>query len=308
MTDLAIVIVTWNVRELIKDALASLYADLASSGLSARVVVVDSASSDDTVAVVRQQFPQVELIASPDNLGFGRANNVGMKHLGFGTLPTHELPKLVYLLNPDTISKIGATRALCDALQADQKLGMVGANLLYEDGVFQHGAFAFPTLRQLWVEFFPTPGRWIEGAFNGRYARQLYQQTQPFDVDFTLGATMLLRREVILQTGMFDESFFMYCEEVDWAWRIRKAGWRIACVPTAHIIHLSGKSTSQAKPRSTINLWDSRLRLFRKHFPAWKVWLAKRMIVLGMRRKLAQNPTPDMRQAYQHIIELTRQA
>jgi N-acetylglucosaminyl-diphospho-decaprenol L-rhamnosyltransferase len=127
-------------------------------------------------------------------------------------------------------------------------------------------------------------------------------------VDFTLGATMLLRREVILQTGMFDEAFFMYCEEVDWAWRIRKAGWRIACVPTAHVVHLSGKSTSQAKPRSTVNLWESRLRLFRKHFPMWKVWLATRMIAWGMRRKLAQRPAPDMRQAYQHIIELTRQS
>ncbi len=343
MLDLAIIIVTWNVRDLAVQALQSLYADLATSGLTFRVIVVDSASSDDTVAAIQAQFPQVEMIASQDNLGFGKANNTGMRHLGLDDLaftPIHDLtpqpplhvwregvtpppfvrggageglPRAIYLLNPDTITQPGATRQLFDELFSAPDIGLTGAQLAYEDGSFQHGAFAFPGLRQLWVEFFPTPGRLIEGRFNGRYPQALYTAGQPFDVDFTLGATMMIRREALLQAGMFDENFFMYAEEVDLAWRIKKAGWRIVCVPTAHVTHLAGKSTSQVRARSLIYLWESRLKLFRKHYPAWKLALARRMVVMGMRRKMQQLTTDsrysaterqDLLAAYQKICEL----
>ncbi|MBL8157791.1 MAG: glycosyltransferase family 2 protein, partial [Anaerolineae bacterium] len=165
------------------------------------------------------------------------------------------LPKAVYLLNPDTITQPGATRQLYDALMNAPDVGLVGAQLAYEDGSFQHSAFGFPGLRQLWTEFFPTPGRLIEGRFNGRYPRALYERGQAFDADCVLGATMMLRREVVEQTGGFDETFFMYCEEIDWAWRIHKAGWRVQCVPAARVVHLAGKSTSQVRPQSVINLW-----------------------------------------------------
>lgn len=308
MLDLAVIIVTWNVRDLAVQALTSLYNDLATSGLTYRVVIVDSASSDDTVAVIQAQFPQVELLASQDNLGFGRANNAGMRHVGSS-------PRAVYLLNPDTITQPGATRKLFDALFAAPDIGLTGAQLAYEDGSFQHGAFAFPGLRQLWVEFFPAPGRFIEGQFNGRYPRALYAAEKPFEVDFTLGATMMLRQEAILQVGMFDEDFFMYAEEVDLAWRIKKAGWRVLCVPQARVTHLAGKSTSQVRARSVLNLWESRLRLFRKHYPAWKLALARRMIAIGMQRKMRQLAQDDsysetdrlaVMAAYQQIQEMAR--
>ncbi|MBL8154987.1 MAG: glycosyltransferase family 2 protein, partial [Anaerolineae bacterium] len=173
-------------------------------------------------------------------------------------------------------------------LMNDPHVGLVGARLTYGDGSFQHSAFHFPGLRQLWVEFFATPGRLIEGSFNGRYPRDLYTRPEPFPVDCVLGATMLLRREVIEQTGLFDEQFFMYCEEIDWAWRIRDAGWEVLCVPTAHVVHLAGQSTAQVRPQSIINLWQSRLRLFRKHYPPLKFTLARAMIVIGMTLKLRQ--------------------
>lgn len=281
---LAVVIVTWNVREIVLDALRSLYADLATAELQTVVYVVDSASSDGTADVVAQAFPQTRLIASKENLGFGRANNVAIREIMASESP----PNAVYLLNPDTITHTGATRTLYDSLMAHPRWGLVGAQLAYEDGSFQHGAFAFPGLRQLYAEFFPTPGRLIEGRFNGRYPRSMYESGQPFAVDFTLGATMMLRRDVIAQTGMFDEAFFMYCEEIDWAWRIHKAGWGVYCVPTSHVTHLAGKSTSQVRPQSVINLWTSRLRLYDKHHPRWKAAFARRLIAAGMNRKLAQ--------------------
>ncbi|RMG87674.1 MAG: glycosyltransferase family 2 protein [Chloroflexi bacterium] len=289
MLDLAVVIVTWNVRELVLNALKTLYDDLEQSGLSHIVYVVDSASSDDTPQAIADTFPQVKLYASEKNLGFAGGNNLALREMGFGKdVPEDQLPRAVYLLNPDTLTHPGATRTLYDTLFMANDIGNVGAQLFYEDGSFQHGAFEFPGLRQLWVEFFPTSGRLIEGRFNGRYPRRLYDLGVPFEVDFTLGATMMLRREVIQQTGMFDESFFMYCEEIDWQWRMRKAGWRIFCVPQAHITHLAGKSTSQVRPQSIINLWTSRLYLFEKHYPAWKRFAAHNMLRLGIKRKLRQ--------------------
>ncbi len=310
MADLAVIVVTWNVRELVLDALRSLYADLALNGPSAEVYVVDSASSDGTAEVVAAAFPQVKVIASQENLGFGRSNNLALRQIGFQSAVPTELPRAVYLLNPDTITQLGATRMLFDTLIAHSGWGLVGAQLAYEDGSFQHGAFAFPGLRQLWTEFFPTPGRFIEGTFNGRYPRYLYENQEPFPVDFPLGATMMLRREVIQQTGLFDEQFFMYCEEVDWAWRIHKAGWKVYCIPRARVTHLAGKSTAQARPQSVVNLWTSRLRLFHKHYPRWKYHLARRLIALGMRRRidhLEVLPSPDMDllAAYQTVYQMT---
>ena len=310
MLDLAIIIVTWNVRDMALDALRTLFADLEQSSLSAKVIIVDNASADGTVDVIRKQYPNLEIIASDENLGFGRANNEGMRALGFGSdTPPENLPKAVYLLNPDTLTQSGATQTMYDVLMSDKRIGLVGAQLSYGDGSFQHSSFAFPGLRQLWVEFFPTPGRFIEGRFNGRYPRELFARSEPFEVDFMLGATMMLKREVIQQIGMFDEQFFVYSEEVDWQWRMRKAGWQILCVPQAHIVHLVGQSTSQAGAKSILYLWESRLKLFTKHYPAWKLFLAKQLIALGMSRKIQQAKRDklniDIIEAYQTVREMT---
>ena len=99
---------------------------------------------------------------------------------------------------------------------------------------------------------------------------------------------MMLRREAIEQTKGFDEQFFMYCEEIDWAWRIHKAGWSVKCVPAARVTHLEARSTTQVRPQSIVNLWKSRLLLYGKHHPAWKNALGRRMIVAGMGRKIQQ--------------------
>ncbi|MEL6272118.1 MAG: glycosyltransferase family 2 protein [Chloroflexota bacterium] len=316
--ELAVVIVTWNVRDLALQTLRTLYDDLANSALDATVYVVDSASSDGTAAAIRDQFPDVCLTASEENLGFARGNNTALRQIGFDEpdVDPATLPHAVYLLNPDTITKSGATRTLYDALFSADDVGIVGANLTYGDGSFQHGAFAFPGLRQLYAEFFALPGRFREGHFNGRYPRFLYNGTKPFDVDFTLGATMMLRREAILQTGLFDEDFFMYAEEVDWAWRIHNAGWRALLVPAAYVVHLGGQSTGQASARSTVNLWESRLRLYRKHYPAWKRTAAFAMVRVGMLRKLRRlafnksippEQRTELETAYQSIIDMTTQ-
>lgn len=288
--DLAVIIVSWNTRDLTLDALRTLYADLEAYGPEAEVWLVDNASTDGTAEIVRRMFPQTRLIASAQNLGFAAGNNLALRALGFGPdtdTPPDETPCAVYLLNPDTRTHPGATRALYDALFKLPRAGVVGARLTYENGAFQHSAFRFPGLAQLVIDLFPVPLRLHDTALNGRYPRAAYDAGAPFAVDHTLGATMMLRRQAILDTGVFDEQFTMYCEEIDWSIRIRAAGYEIYCVPAAHVTHLSGQSTRQVRPQSVINLWRSRLRLYDKHHSPLVRRAARMIIRAGMTRQIA---------------------
>ncbi len=288
--ELAVVIVTWNVRELALEALRTLYADLDAHGPQAEVWLVDNASADGTAEAVRAQFPQTHVLASAQNLGFAAGNNLALRQMSFGdpNTPTEKLPRAVYFLNPDTRTHAGATRTLYDALFTLPRAGVVGAQLEYADGSFQHGAFALPGLWQLAFDLFPMPARLYESRLNGRYPRTWYARGEPFPVGHVLGATMMVRREVIAQTGMFDEGYFMYVEEVDWCARIRQAGWEVYAVPRARVTHLVGKSTGQARPQNVINLWRSRLRYYERAYSPLKRAVARQLVRWGMRRQIAR--------------------
>ncbi len=309
---LAVVIVTWNVRDLALDCLRSVYDDLARGDLRGEVWVVDNASTDGTADAIRRDFPQVTLLEPGENLGFAGGNNLALRTMGFPG--GGDLPEYVLLLNPDTVVRPGALRALIDGLEASGA-GLAGARLVYGDGSFQHSAFGFPGLGQLVIDLFPVPGRLVESRINGRYPRALYEGQQPFEVDHPLGATFLLRREVIRQVGMFDRSFYLYCEEIDWAMRIRAAGWKAVCVPTAVVVHYGGQSTGQVQPQSVVNLWTARLRLYRKHYGPLKRWLAAWIVRAGMNRliKVAARDSSQSEEtrrvlvdAYWEVIRLTR--
>ncbi len=289
--ELAAIIVSWNVRDLVLDTLRTLQADVETYGPDTQVWVVDNASTDGTVEAIRSRFPQCHLIASEKNLGFAGGNNHALRAIGFDDLASSQkdtLPRAVFLLNPDTLIEARAVRALFDALFAADDIGLVGARLTYGDGSFQHSAFGYPGIWQTIIDLLPVPGRLYESDLNGRYPRALYAGDKPFPVGHPLGATMMLRREVIQQAGLFDDQFFMYCEEVDWAMRIHRAGWRVLCVPAAHVTHLEGQSTAQVRPESVLNLWRSRFKLYRKYYSPLKVNLIRLVVRLGMRRKIAQ--------------------
>jgi N-acetylglucosaminyl-diphospho-decaprenol L-rhamnosyltransferase len=310
---LSIVIVTWNVRQLALDCLRSVYDDLARTPFAGQVWLVDNASADDTAQAVQAQFPRVRLLDSGENLGFGRANNLALRAMGFPD-SDEPLPDFVLLLNPDTIVVPGALSALVSTMESSDA-GLAGARLVYGDGSFQHSAFAFPGLAQLFIDLFPVPARLRESRLNGRYPRSLYQGSEPFEVDHPLGAAFLLRKEAIQDTGLFDERFHLYCEEIDWAMRIREAGWRAICVPQAEIVHLEGQSTRQVQPRSIVSLWTARLKLYAKHYPPLKRWLAGKLVRAGMNRLIrltardssrSEEERQQLVQAYQQVIRLSR--
>jgi GT2 family glycosyltransferase len=281
MPKLAVLIVNWNVRELLRACLTSVYADLASGGPEAEVWVVDNASQDDSLDMLRADFAQVRLLASPENLGFAGGNNLALRFMGEATPPRY-----VWLLNPDTEVRPGAVGTLVDFMDRHPRVGVAGARLFYGDGRFQHGNFGFPGLWQILFDLFPLPGRFYESRLNGRYPRSWYARGEPFAVDHPLGAAMMVRWDAIAQAGPFDQEFHMYCEEIDWCMRIKRAGWDIYCVPQAEVVHHEGQSTRQIREHSFVNLWRSRRRLYDKHYGPLKHGLAVRLVRAGMKRQI----------------------
>ncbi|MGD9028672.1 MAG: glycosyltransferase family 2 protein [Anaerolineae bacterium] len=301
MRRLAVVIVSWNVRELLASCLRSLFVDLEHSGLEADVWVVDNASTDSTPTLVADHFPAVHLIASGENLGFAAGNNLALEAI-MRTTEADPGRCAIWLLNPDTEVNTGATAALLSALEAHASVGLVGAKLLYPDGSLQHGAFRFPGLSQLAYELFPLPARLYNTWLNGRYPRRLYDGDAPFPIDHPLGASMLVRAAAIHEVGLLDEGYRMYCEEIDWCWRMRKAGWRALCVPTAEVVHHAGQSTSQVPLSSFVNLWTSRARLYARHHGPLTRRLARAMVRLGMRRRM-EGADPEMGEACREVVQ-----
>jgi N-acetylglucosaminyl-diphospho-decaprenol L-rhamnosyltransferase len=280
MPTVGVAIVSYNTRELLRACLAS----LRRCTLPLRVVVIDNGSPDGSASMVRAWFPEVELVEPGENLGFVRGTNAALRRVlssefsvlssqfsvdGNSTLKT-QTSKLDYLLllNPDTMVHDGAIEALVAFLEAHPRVGAVGPRLLNPDGTTQPAAFRFPTLAMTLLDLFPPgevlPGRLANSWWHGRYPQE--QGDAPFAIDHPLGACILTRAEVVGQVGMLDEGYFMYAEEVDWCFRVRRAGWAIWQEPAARVTHVGGASTSQLRARMFVTLYASRLRFFRLHY------------------------------------------
>jgi len=270
--DLSVVTVSYNTRELLRACLASVLSSLA-PGLKHELIVVDNASSDGSVSMVRDEFPRVQLIANEDNRGFAAASNQGIR-LSSG--------RCVLLLNPDTIVKSTALERMRTVLESRDDVGAVGPKLVYPNGELQHSAFTFPTLAMVFLDFFPLHHRLLDSPINGRYPRGLYEGHEPFPVDHPLGAALMAKRQVIEHVGLLDERFFMYCEEIDWCMRIKNSGRRILCVPQAEIVHHVAQSTSQFGPQMFVELHRSRYRLYEKHYSVRFQRAARWIVSLGL--------------------------
>lgn len=270
--DLSVVIVSYNTRELLRGCLDSVLADL-DSRVKHEVIVVDNASADGSAAMIRDSFPQVRLLANSQNRGFAASSNQAIQKSS---------GQYVVLLNPDTLVRKGALESLMALLEERRDAGVVGPKLLFPDGSLQHSAFTFPTLAMIFLDFFPLHHRLLDSRINGRYPRGLYERAEPFPIDHPLGAALMVRRAVIEEVGLLDESFFMYCEEINWCLRIKEAGWRIFCIPRAEIVHHVGQSTRQFREEMYVELHRSRYRLYQKHYGAGFRRVARWLVALGV--------------------------
>lgn len=254
LSQLSIIIVSWNVRELLAACLASL-------PRGPQVIVVDNASSDGSAAVAREQHPHACLVANTENRGFTGGNNDGLKHA---------VGDFVLFLNPDTVVDEDALPLMVAYMESHPTVGVVGPQLRYGNGSLQSSRRRFPTLTTALFE--STPLDWHWPAALNPWARRYRMEDESADriqeVDWLVGAALLTRREVLEQVGLFDEGYFMYSEELDWQRRVRQAGWKVVYLPDAIITHFEGKSSEQAPAARHIHFNSSKVLYFRKHHGA----------------------------------------
>lgn len=251
---LSVIIVSWNVRELLKRALHSITNSWGERpGLE--IIVVDNASSDGTPAMVERDFPDVTLIASPENRGYGAGNNQGI---------AAARGEYILVLNPDVELVSDALPRLVDFAEIRPEVGLVAPQLLTPEGEIQSSRRRFPTLPVLFLE-----STWLQMLLPERSLRHYYAKDAPDtstqSLDWVQGAAMLVRRSVVEKVGGFDEAFFMYSEELDWCRRIKEAGWEIVYYPEARIIHHEGKSSEQVVPARHIYFQSSKIHYTRKY-------------------------------------------
>ena len=235
---LSVLIVNWNTRDLLRACLASLRGNL--GALEHEVIVVDCASGDDSSEMVRAEFPEVTLVASEENLGFARGNNLALEHAR---------GEWVWLLNPDTEVFEGAAERLLSFLESRPQVGGVASALIdARDGSLQKSCRTFPTPAALWCEatglarLFPRSKRfgfYKMGHFSLRTARRVEQP---------MASSFLLRRAALESIGaLFDERFPIFFNDVDLCWRLIEGGWEIWYEPAARVRHWGGASTGQRR-------------------------------------------------------------
>ncbi|GAB4275762.1 MAG: glycosyltransferase family 2 protein [Candidatus Promineifilaceae bacterium] len=251
--DLSIIIVSWNVRELLRQCLLSIRQN--QGGLQVEIIVVDSASADGSVEMVREAFPDVVLIDCQENVGFPRGNNLGIAAAN---------GRYLLILNPDTEIVGDALPQMVTYMQAHPDVGVLGPQLLYPDSTIQSSRRRFPTLRTAFFE-----STWLQPYAPKTVLDHYYAADLPDDelaeVDWVMGAAMLLPADVVTAVGGMDPGYFMYSEELDWCKRIKAAGWRVIYFPQAKIIHHEGKSSEQAIAARHINFNRAKLRYYRKY-------------------------------------------
>lgn len=275
---IVILIVSWNVRELLRACLRSLQRYPATSH-EQRIVVVDNASGDGTPEMLQRDFPEVWVVANAANRGFTGGNNDGLREIGARI--TGDAAPLVLLLNPDTEVTSGALDALLASAEAHPKAGVIGPQLRYPDGTVQSSRRRFPTF---WTALFEST--WLQPIGPRRLLDRYYvrdcRDDEVCEVDWVVGAAMLVRWEAYQQVGGLDErNFFMYSEELDWCRRIKAAGWQVIYDPRAQIVHHEGKSSEQVSAQRMIYFNTSKVRYFAKHHGRVQAGLL-RAALLGM--------------------------
>ena len=246
--DLAIVILNYNTVDLLRECLRSLQA----SGhcLAAQVCVVDNASTDASAAMVRTEFPAVQLIVNAANRGYSAGNNVGLRWFGFGGSPTAQpaaLPRYALLLNPDTAVPPTALEAMTQYMDAQPKVGVAGPRVRRPDGSLDRACRrSFPTPQVSFYRMVGLSRLFPHSQRFNAYNLEYLPEDAVHPVDSVVGAYMQVRREAILDAGLLDESFFMYGEDLDWAKRIKDAGWEVWYNGQVEITHVKAAASRQS--------------------------------------------------------------
>lgn len=273
--DLTVSIVNYNTRNLLKDCLKSVYESI--RGIKFEVIVVDNNSTDDSLEMIRKEFPWVTLIENGGNVGFAKANNQALNR-GKG--------RFFLLLNSDTVLLPNSVNKMVNFMDRHPKVGAVGCRLVFPDGTPQPYIGKFLNLPSaLWTEFLgffnvkalvrsPKWKKWLAKYFGSIVGKTINLYLSYYledgktvqEVDRVSGACMLVRRETIKDVGLLDENFFMYAEDTDWCFRMRQRSWKIYVLPEVKVVHYVGQSPGETFTRTSPERYKSTCYFFKKYY------------------------------------------
>ncbi len=278
--DVSIIIVNWNTRELLRKCIQSIFDK--TERCRYEIIVVDNGSSDGSVEMVREIFPEVRLIANPENIGFSRANNKGIEESS---------GSYIMMLNSDTELRNDAPSMLLELMDQCPEAGASGGMLLNPDGSLQPSCARFASvgaiffgcrsLKQFLLKFTRSDKNLAAPFLN----YEEHQSNQ--EVDWVVGADLMVRREVLNTVGLMDENIFLYAEDWDYCYRIKEAGWKILYEPQARIIHHYGKSTLDKIDKKVANILNSQQYFYSKHYGNVRASLLKFMLLASAVVKLS---------------------
>lgn len=230
--EVAIILVNYNTKNLTRDCLKSVYEK--TMDVEFEIFIVDNNSQDGSIEMIEQEFPQVKLIKNPDNKGFGAANNIAIRQSN---------AKYIFCLNTDTLLINNAVKILYDYMEANTEVGACGGQMYDKQMQPNCSVGNFPTIQRIFLQYMGLnkifKKYWQEKIAPGK----IVNYTKPTDVDYIIGADLMLRKSVLDEIGLYDENIFLYGEESDLCYRIIKNNKRVVFVPTSEIIHLQGMSS-----------------------------------------------------------------
>ena len=282
--DVGVVIVNYNTKALLEQCLHSLY-DSDQGDVQFDVVIVDNNSTDGSAAMVREKFPEATLIVSEVNGGYAYANNIGLRYFGFpdaeGTAPRYAL-----LLNPDTVLPPGTLEKMVAFMDEHPDAGVAGPKLVRPDGSLDKACKrGFPTPQASFYKITGLSTLFPRSRRFGRYNLTYLDPNRTAQVDSVVGAFMMVRREAIRQAGLLDEEFFMYGEDLDWAYRIKSNGWEVWYYPEVTVLHVK-RASSRHSFRAQREFYRAMEIFFRKHYedvtPSWQKFVIFAGIYLKM--------------------------
>ncbi len=272
--ELSVIIVSFNTSKLLDNCLSSLIKSIKSDELQGKteIIVVDNNSNDGSIEMVQKKYPQVVLIQNKDNLGFSRANNQGIRRAKGDK---------IMLLNSDTQLKDQSLNLLLDFIDNSPLIGALGPTILDTDGSLQYSAGFFPTLPKVfcWMWFIddiPLFNRIIKAY---HLENRIFYEKKRI-VDWVTGAVLLFKKKVIEKAGLLDEKLFMYGEEVEWCFRIKKAGYQIIYSPIISVFHRKG-SSGEGKTPGIVEEFKAIIYFYEKHMPSWQMPILRFLLISG---------------------------
>lgn len=283
--DLSVIIVNFNTEKLLADCLRSVFSS--KDDLAYEVFVVDNASADGSVKMVKKQFPQVLLLSNRENLGFAKANNQAIgKSKG----------RYVLLLNPDTIVEKNTFSKMVGFMDKAPTIGAATCKVVLPNGQLDRDCRrSFPTPWISFTKFSKLSRIFPKTKLFGSYQLTYLDENKKADIDACVGAFMMVRRKVIREVGVLDEDFFFYGEDLDWCYRIKKKGWRIVYYPKVKIIHYKGASsgikhsskqvtlaTKESKRKALIASIEAMKIFYQKHYQNHYPRIVTALVFLGI--------------------------